>query len=536
MSKTLSKVLVICALAVLLPLTIVGTAFAAYYSVDNVVNVAVMFLNNQKAVGDDYFAMIEYDGEKLNSVEVKTGHTKTISVAAAYSEKAYNFVGWFNGTEAEYKAAGADVKIMSKDRGLNIKMEDGGNYLAVYDVVKFNVALSYQTAAEQAEADYKQIEEKTYVYGEALPDVATLEDAFKGEGYVYSGWKQDNQVYTHATFAKTNTTVALVNTLNEQQSYTITYKFNGQEKQVSVWESNEFVDLATIADGMFETDFAMKAGYKYYWYDTDANNAPDNFVPNKNYTFELKEEAISYSASLGSFKDVKETSADAVTLNLESDANFDAWLSLTPKYSFWRIIGLTYNDTTYSKTGTTNNFNALRDAYIADQVAGIEKSINLAVEKDYATFTHDDIKFSASKQAVEIGSLFNLKVYDANTAYSIVENGDVETSNELPSSVSPINSNTTISDLLLLDELGTKEGYTDAAYYTVYEEDGVKVAHALKFFGFRYTRSDGSKGIIKFAETDTINDVIEKILDNIDHTNGASTIAITGLTALFVVA
>ena len=58
MSKTFTKTLVICAMVVLFPLMIVGTAFASYYSIDATVNVAAYAIGESQS--DAAYAKVAY--------------------------------------------------------------------------------------------------------------------------------------------------------------------------------------------------------------------------------------------------------------------------------------------------------------------------------------------------------------------------------------------------------------------------------------------------------------------------------------------
>ena len=143
MSRTLTKVMVICALVVVLPLMIVGTAFAAYVSVDNVAIVETVFVDDLKAKSDEVYAKIKYNNSVKDKFEIKNGQTKNITVGAEYSTQAYKFLGWYEGTKDAYlndsNATFIDDERISGNL-LTVDMSVNKNFVAVYEVVKYSVS------------------------------------------------------------------------------------------------------------------------------------------------------------------------------------------------------------------------------------------------------------------------------------------------------------------------------------------------------------------------------------------------------------
>ena len=107
MSNKLAKVLVICALVVVLPLFVAGTVIAVYNSLNSTINVEVY--TGEKEEGKTYpqeptitsdAGITQVDNEGVISYQVTNGLNKQTNIE--YSSVGYNFVGWFNGTRAEY--------------------------------------------------------------------------------------------------------------------------------------------------------------------------------------------------------------------------------------------------------------------------------------------------------------------------------------------------------------------------------------------------------------------------------------------------
>ena len=78
MSRTLSKILVICAMVVLFPLMIVGTTFAAYYSID--ASVVVKAYTNKISNSSEAYAQVVYDGKAEQDFTITDSHMKDISL------------------------------------------------------------------------------------------------------------------------------------------------------------------------------------------------------------------------------------------------------------------------------------------------------------------------------------------------------------------------------------------------------------------------------------------------------------------------
>ena len=52
---------------------IVGTAFAAFYSIDDVVNVATVFVDGLKSPSEDVYARVLYEDTRSETLEIKEG-------------------------------------------------------------------------------------------------------------------------------------------------------------------------------------------------------------------------------------------------------------------------------------------------------------------------------------------------------------------------------------------------------------------------------------------------------------------------------
>ena len=107
MSNKLAKILMICSLIVLIPLLVVGTVLAVYFSMNDSVNIEV-YENVQygsvaaPTIGSNNATVkyVENDGIFV----VTNGHNRN-TVLKANLVDGLRFKGWFEGTKDEYETA-----------------------------------------------------------------------------------------------------------------------------------------------------------------------------------------------------------------------------------------------------------------------------------------------------------------------------------------------------------------------------------------------------------------------------------------------
>lgn len=175
MSRTLSKILVICALVVLIPLTMVGTAFAAYYSVDAIVNITIYTIDSADPGSTDALAAVRYNGQDItrNKFQISQSHLDSITLEAR--NVGYDFIGWFEGEE--YTEEMNDQAKLGDGNKLTVKMENGKSYIAVFDVIKYNLSWHYTEDPDEniskgttvsVDPNSKESGPTEYVYGQEL--------------------------------------------------------------------------------------------------------------------------------------------------------------------------------------------------------------------------------------------------------------------------------------------------------------------------------------------------------------------------------
>ncbi len=411
MSRTVSKILAICAMVVVIPLMIVGTAFVAFYVTDRTINVSA-YIDGAKAVNyvdeqgtevvitDPQFGY----GEKFYaSHPITASQNKTIEVSAQAS-KAYKFEGWFAGSVKQYQEAGANAQL-TKTLTLRINMEKAADeYVAVYKVVSYDVTWSYKV---NPEVDHEETTEKpnvenakdSYIYGEKLPEMTYEAQQEENPQYTYAGWivkggtsnpDGTTKRYKYATFDlnDSNSAIVLTNPWQSVAMATINFKDNTgatvlESKEVRAEE--EFV----LPDARETSKDADKAGYRYFWTSDQSGSQEITgaYVPQEGEnTVYLQKEAIQYAVKAAE-GDATFNNAEEITFTRE---NYESLTALFTENNwtlgsiFWEFNGIDWNGTRYATA------DAFVTAYVnANQTAAPETpgSVSANIVKNYTTFT-----------------------------------------------------------------------------------------------------------------------------------------------------
>lgn len=365
MSKTFSKILVICAMVAILPLLVVGTAFAAYNSIDNVVTIQVVVdhvVNEQYTQSEnakETYLKVRGENQKFgdlnSSLAISKAHNKSSYVEAYYSSDAYTFKGWFKGDKQAYQNALAKGNVeLVPDSKLTFSMSGEKNYVAVYAINTFEVTYKYAPQPEQEEitqapADFDNV----FEYGEALPTL--VPDAAHKDTWDFVDWTVNDANYVFADFEKAES-YELVAHWREKSKSTLTFQLG--DKTVSkdlVRESNYTIPSI---DELFadETELLAEykeAGYSYEWtLDGKSINTSEFKVPQEDATLVYTKTLINYEATLKVDDGVLAEGVvpQAVTFNVNSTNVFDDWFNLDTKYIFENITGIKYQEETYTKS------------------------------------------------------------------------------------------------------------------------------------------------------------------------------------------
>lgn len=422
MSRTFSKILVICAMVVVLPLLVVGTVFAAYHSIDSTVKVGVVFVNDEKAENSSevgVYATVKYGDENAEKLEIVKGHTQTATVSAVYSQKAYDFEGWFMGNADAYKQAVASGNVgdLDKSSELTFNMADTADIVAVYKVHTFTVSYSSETTAGAA----TQVK-----YGDKLADPQAKTDNTIPENQCYRGWlvNGDNtKRYKYATFDGEGP-YNLANPLDSRKSVSLTLKQGETTKTYTAYTEDQDANATQVnlndidVDNVFDT--VKKPGYKYAWKDSEGNVV--NEIPAENAEFTLSEEAIQYKANITKGANITDEVAN-VTFTAESYEAISNLFNLKSKYSFFKVKQIMVDETPYEDAQTfVNAFVAANPDESATAEITVDseskyKTLNISTGED--TTGHPE-NCGVVFQAGEGGNMFSKDVYNSTGAQKAV--------------------------------------------------------------------------------------------------------------------
>ena len=196
MSKHLVKILSICALVVLFPLIVVGSAVCATEAV--AVNLTIFLGGEEYAeAGHDVKATVEIDGE---ASEVEFGSTITVKknsdIKLTYEgDVVYDFFGWYKGTSAQVNDTSEPL---SAGNEYTFTIRKDSNITLLKNIKEYRV--EYTGTLDDDETPISQTD--TLDYGEGLYTPTAV------AGATFAGWQvvggDDITVYNNATFTQAN--------------------------------------------------------------------------------------------------------------------------------------------------------------------------------------------------------------------------------------------------------------------------------------------------------------------------------------------
>lgn len=413
MSRTLSKILIICAMVVIFPLMIVGTAFACYYSIDANVQVAVF------AEGADHdsdaFADVVYGGKTGTEFDINQSHLSDVELNVV--SQGYNFVGWFAGDREAYETAtlSGSVEYVSEDANFNFGIVDYPQLLAVFEVQTYSVSYDYKAQPEDGSTVQTTPDggKTTYNYGELLPTLT-----YTGNEYTFAGWtvNEGDTVYTRANFAETGN-ITLHAKWNETRQITVTYHgLDGETLAdpapalVYVNDSYNLTSPLAVA--------GVEDGYNYSWQTAEGETITTLTNPTEDVDVYLSREAITYTVNV--LGDVEFNGATAsVEFTVEDLTALNAWATgkWTATYSFYEVTGLSYNSNTY----TFEQLSELADAIVTANPRGTEGAVEVTaqVEEHFTQFSIEESRDAVAHIQTSEG-YFESDVYINSTGSDIV--------------------------------------------------------------------------------------------------------------------
>ena len=373
MSSKLAKVLLICALAVALPLFIAGTVIAVYYSMDAVTTFEIY--TNEPEVETPTLtsrANIEYN-EETHSYTVRNGHSKNTNVE--FESVGFNLDYWFDGTYDEYiqllarvdgaeEGAEAELKErkISESDILSFQTGDYENITAVFSVVTYNVNYNIVT---DPDTNATTSGSKTVRYGEDLSSAfgtnLSNTDSHDFLGYAIDG---EDAIYTTATFPipEAGESLTIVAVWEKIPSFQINYIKEGSTVTASEkFNRNNYASINVALSTDYNTN-----GYTAIWQYNGAEftGVTEEMIANPSYEISINlinvilvETPIDYTVSVsGSASGISAPTynrTETFSVNAENYSAFTPVMNVNnwtfEQYS-WTFGGFRFNNSNYDTT------------------------------------------------------------------------------------------------------------------------------------------------------------------------------------------
>ena len=445
MSSKLAKVLLICALAVVLPLFIAGTVIAVYYSM-NAVTVFEIYTDNQNISAPTITsgATIEYDAEN-GSYRVINGHSKNTSVE--YSAEGFNFDYWFDGSREEYVkligdiesatdetvkeelTAELDAKKLSDSAVFSFKTGDYENITAVFSVITYDV--EYSIVKNPSEGT-QETGSKTLTYGQPLAEVfGELANTPTHDFVGFIVNNDESKIYTNATFEvpQDGESIKITALWKEIPSFQVRY-YKGDDvvKTSTEFNRNTYTSLQ-IENAMNHNT----SGYTAKWlHNGEAfTEVTADMISNPNYdgvnyiNVELSETPINYNIKItGSASGATATYRNSTTFTV-SDVNttaFDSAMNAS-NWTFsqydWEFNNFVYNGDTYK---TSKSLTSAIIAKNPDSAPASVINVNVNFSRVATTYTfnfYDGNEYLGRSTATDMSSMVDLPTDARKKGYQI---------------------------------------------------------------------------------------------------------------------
>lgn len=490
MSRKISNILVICAMVVIFPLLIVGTSFAAYYSINATTKISFYVINatsqEQSAAKEAGASMsVVYNNkDHAEDFEVTNSHVKEIVLKPTAEH--YTFVGWYNGTAEDYNNA-VEKKYIEEgveNGNLTTKLSTYKNLLAIYEIEEYEVEYSYNANPEdtaEVSTTAPSGASETYKYGATLYTLPVP----AGVHYTFNGWNVNGKLYTKATFDKaagyTLSATPANGAWTENAKFTVNYVVDGD-----VFDSaTEYVGSTLTLKNVSETGKTPEAGEKFVWVDTNGNRVT---TATTNTTVILTAVGLDYTVRVNNGEDIVYTGSSKTFSYGETNALEDLYKNnnYSTEYSFWKIGSLTFNGTSYDKAGELQT--AIQ---AANPNADAQVEVTANVVKHFTNVTVTTVNFRSSN------------------GYDYSESVYIAVNDAIPST----NISSTASTLEITKWLQLEDGEGNVRAF--YSDAGATTEVTLSTIMVK-VENKGSYVTIDANEVTTINDLIEVVYNEIE--------------------
>lgn len=374
MSKHLVKILSICALAILLPLTIVGVALCVTEPVS--CSLVVEEKGKDGQFTGDTSISISVEGESVegNSIKVK----KNSEIVVTFQGEGYDFDGWYKGKPEEIQTD--DVALESKTT-YKFTIKSNTKLTAVRNVIEYNVTYAgllddKQTSVSTQIAELNQ----TVEYGETLESLSSI------SGFEWQGWYvADSEGATEtdgtkvAKFDKTEVTLKPV----WSNPMIVTYK-KGETMIKQERVSKDLVpSYSLLSATSSEVVSALTKGKSFEgWVDADGDPVTKLTYNIDGYVLYLQEKTIVYNLNV-KYNAVSDENPTSITYDIEN--GFSACAYEAQDYRvYYTFKGFEFGGTDYIKA--ENDYVSASGAKLSDKIIAGEVSgtVNAVWECEFA--------------------------------------------------------------------------------------------------------------------------------------------------------
>lgn len=427
MSKHLIKILSICALIVLIPLIVVGSALCVTEAAPATLTIYEGGNDGQYggkssqiviSVGGE--AQVDENNEPLTSITIK----KNTEVTVSFTGVGYEFAGWYDGNPQEVDGT---ENALSTERSYTFSIKGSTHLTALRDAMKYQIQYTgtYDDGSELGSfaGDFVNTDVQLVEYGQSLTSLTPKAGAEFQGWYVYTGTGSNYAGTTVANFDVANRNESgeyVTLTLKPVWSNQMVIRYYDTDRVSVIAE--DYVTPETLSNYQLlsqdneKVQAALTAGYEFAgWVDSVGDPislTPEDFEVGE-FAIYLSENAINYNVTVN----YNALSTDSVNIIYNADNGFDAYRQTRVGYVF---VGFEYNGLTYTLNGK-------------DYTSGSESLATAVIENNGLTVNavwncvYPDITWIAGMGSEQAdGSLLGVYYFDGEN-YIPVENrgGDI---------------------------------------------------------------------------------------------------------------
>ena len=361
MSKHLIKILSICALIVLIPLIVVGSALCVTEAAPATITIYEGGNDgNEQYSGErssriviivDGEEQLDENGQPLTSITLH----KNTEVTVSFTGTGYEFAGWYEGNPQEIVGT-EDAECVETSYSFTLS---GSTHLtALRNVMQYQIQYTgnYDDGTEIGSfaGDYLTTEVQTVEYGQPLASLTPQIGADFAGWYVYTGLGSNYSGTTVANFNVANKNengefVTLI--LRPVWSNQMIIRYYDTDRLTVIAEdyvtAETLIDYQLISQDDERVQRALTPGYEF----TAWVNTVGEPITASNIEFEVGEYAIYLSETALDYDVVvnyNALSSDSVTINYNAETGFEDYAQTRAGYEF---VGFEYDGVTYTLNG-----------------------------------------------------------------------------------------------------------------------------------------------------------------------------------------